>query len=164
MERSGNRRNYTVIARGRPSPVARKQTVRATYGESSGLFFQTRIAISEERVRARPSTRLANVTALRPVTSSPCLSRDRADCFCERTQQPPCPRPRFTLAQSTIDSTSFSFHSTRNPFPVFHHISTWAEHTPRFDCSPDSRLVSKKIVHCYVPRILPMHYGSVCFP
>ena len=35
--------------------------------------------------RTRPSTRLANVTALRPVTSSPCLSRDRADCFCERT-------------------------------------------------------------------------------
>lgn len=160
MERSGNRRNYTVIARGRPSPVARKQTVRATYGESSGLFFQTRIAILKNAALNTPGK---CYRAPPGYVISLSLARSRR-LFLRTNQQPPCPRPRFTLAQSTIDSTSFSFHSTRNPFPVFHHISTWAEHTPRFDCSPDSRLVSKKIVHCYVPRILPMHYGSVCFP
>lgn len=132
------------MARGRPSPVVRKQTVRATYGESSGLFFQTRDP--SERTLARGLNTPGKCYRAPPDYVIPLsLSRSRR-LFLQRASHLALGRDLRSPSQSTIDSTSFRFVSFRSipleihflSFAVFSHVGG----ADRFDCSPT--LVSTK--------------------
>lgn len=95
-------------------------------------FFKLAIP-AKERSRAA-STRLANVTALRPITSSPCLSRDRVDCFCNEPATLPsaaiyaCPARARSIPPRFVSFRFVPFHSKSISClsPYFH---TWAVQT-----------------------------------